>query len=79
MTPISGWDILDSILVALPLGIVVFSLTLVGEALNPSLISNTTTWAIASFVVALQFAYQMNQLINPRYTQKPSNSTPNTA
>lgn len=62
----SGWDIVDSLLEALPLGAVVFSMGLVALAVNPTLISWSIVFGVAGFIVAVEFAYQMNQLLNPR-------------
>lgn len=63
---ISGWDLLDATLQALPLSIVVAALTLVANSISPSSIPQTVVVALSAFVGAVQFAYYMNQLANPR-------------
>lgn len=68
MNAVSGWDLLDSILASLPLGLVVYVLALIAQGLNPAAVSGQTAIAVGGFMVALQFAYQMNQLVNPRYS-----------
>lgn len=61
---ISGWDLLDSLLESLPLAIPV--LVLAEMAVKASAISSDQALLAAGFFAALQFAYNMNQLQNPR-------------
>jgi hypothetical protein len=62
----SGWDLLDSFLEALPLGIVVFTFGLLALAINPAVISWTIVFALSGIITSVEFAYNMNQLLNPR-------------